>query len=704
MINDKWLDDYKKAIKILVKNMYELKKSISMEEFKKINEKLIETKIIDEDLKNEYEYEWEYQIEKRKDSIISKILEDMSIEIDGQAIEDDNGEITIINKPKNMKNQEYLIDNNTIIYIDIDGRYKVTTYSEETRKIFENRELFNEIDGICNPLHTNILPKRFLNPILEEKWQDLLETAKMQESEKTTWHRYISQEESRVMDISVFISEIKYKMRDGMDIDLILKEIENFGLRHNISRQETSQQEVSEKENVGKDKNRYTFYSYEKWKNNLIENCQQNKEKKTNSRKLIQFLTAEELIEQRIYNSLGTKGNYIASTPYVIKKIKDEQIDISGDIEKINQELLPLGMSYVNIANESDDNSNIEFLQNKRIVENQIIEEFLGKEIEEYYEEDIIFTNINRIKTIEDKIYEEGENEDETNQEILKYAIEHLTEDIRDGNLLLKEQVKLEGKSWNEYQLKLEKKLQVLGVSYKDFTEKDLNDNNDIFNIQDKIKMDYQIKQFIQDNGGKLPNMQEDIVMEKISQIEVLQNILLNANYILHQKGVNFNNIDKHEKEFFRQGYKLLENIQGQLPFYLDEEFKEKKIEQGCDWKQYENNINEKLENFGISTKEILGIGNVKRKDRFNFSTSGLTLEEFLKESRMKRGRQNTKIIEKRFTDRFNNFEKPYDIQTLTETYQNMGMKTEDVNDAKDLILLGMNEMDLRRGEENRTK
>ena len=260
MINDKWLDDYKKAIKILVKNMYELKKSISMEEFKKINEKLIETKIIDEDLKNEYEYEWEYQIEKRKDSIISKILEDMSIEIDGQAIEDDNGEITIINKPKNMKNQEYFIDNNTITYIDIDGRYKVTTYSEETRKIFENRELFNEIDGICNPLHTNILPKRFLNPILEEKWQDLLETAKMQESEKTTWHRYISQEESRVMDISVFISEIKYKMRDGMDIDLILKEIENFGLRHNISRQETSQQEVSEKENVGKDKNRYTFY------------------------------------------------------------------------------------------------------------------------------------------------------------------------------------------------------------------------------------------------------------------------------------------------------------------------------------------------------------------------------------------------------------------------------------------------------------
>ena len=51
-----------------------------------------------------------------------------------------------------------------------------------------------------------------------------------------------------------------------------------------------------------------------------------------------------------------------------------------------------------------------------------------------------------------------------------------------------------------------------------------------------------------------------------------------------------------------------------------------------------------------------------------------------------------------------NNFEKPYDIQTLTETYQNMGIKTEDVNDAKDLILLGMNEMDLRRGEENRTK
>ena len=329
--------------------------------------------------------------------------------------------------------------------------------------------------------------------------------------------------------------------------------------------------------------------------------------------------------------------------------------------------LLPLGMSYIQLKWNSDVlNHEKGPLQQKRIIENSLIEEYLGHNTIDYFEEDISFTNINRIKAITEKMESTNPGDKEIGKLALQYVSEHLSDDLGRFGEINKEQKELLGINYEDYQKKLDEKLSEIGLSYKDFTEKDPESKKPIDIVQ-KVFQRFNARNFINECGGILPEQSgKDIVQQTISQIQIIENILLQESQRLNYQNFNEN---QYGENFYTEGFTILSNLYKELPFYLDEDFKNKIISEGINWKTYESELNKQLKNLGVSTQDFLSPIPLKGNDNHDFQSSGLSIEEYIKKSKenLKQTRIQTiaKKIDKHYDSRLENAEGPYNPENL---------------------------------------
>ncbi len=661
MIKGELSDSYLGARKQLIEKVFELDNAASKygSSFRNaIFNKLIEDGIINEDVLKSAELLKVGNVGYDVPNAISA----MSIQLDGANIETSSGTAINLQKHDEDKRLRYCIHGKFISYIDKDQNWYLTIASDEIRK--ELQENGFQSGTVYVPLNDNT---KFLNPKLDSKLQELLEIQNFQTG-PYQYNEEISHKTANIVDRSVFLSQIKLDINDKVNLDTILSQ---------ISSKKFEPLQFSETANTRDDEAiDLNQYSYNKWKDSIASKAETNIKAASEIKKLLPYLTIEELKNNNHIQSMGVPEDYITSTFKAIECAQKAGIDITDDIANINSKLLPLGMSYIQLKWNSNESLGIipdvldsekGPLQQKRIIENSLIEEYLGHNTTDYFEEDISFTNINRIKAIMEKMESTNPGDKRIGKLALQYVTEHLSDDLGRFGEINKEQKELLGINYEDYQKKLDTKLSEIGLSYKDFTEKDPESKKPI-DVVKKVSQRFNTRNFIKEYGGVLPEQSgKDIVQQITSQIQTIENMLLQENQRLNYQNFNEN---QYGENFYIEGItNLLSNLYKELPFYLDEDFKNKITSKGINWETYESELNKKLKNLGVSTQDFLSPLPLKGNDSHDFQSSGLSLEEYIKQSEenLKQTRIQTiaEKIDKFYDSRWEKKEGPYAPETL---------------------------------------
>ncbi len=333
----------------------------------------------------------------------------------------------------------------------------------------------------------------------------------------------------------------------------------------------------------------------------------------------------------------------------------EQGIDFSKYQKQLREELIPLGISDLQFESQNFEGSMEQV--NKRILRNISIEKFLGIDITEQYEEDMVITNIKRIKSIKEKMQNDklyGNNEAE---KALEYVVEFLIQDLHERGELYKEQKEEDGIDWTSHQQKLDKMLLPLGLDCKYFSgDKNIKPEDMLqqINNNDMIK-DFMAQNGIQEVDG------EDIlskyvgIKEKVNEIEIQKNIEL----------------DQIGKDATDTAYESCVKVNAILTEYIARELtpqhKEYMEKTGRNWEQYLLELKPRL------------------------SAIGMTIEDFMQvQNKNNLIRKMDKFIE----DSVQQGEQIYDINKLIGTYQSIGITMTEADKSYE-VLKKSNERDM---------
>ncbi len=323
----------------------------------------------------------------------------------------------------------------------------------------------------------------------------------------------------------------------------------------------------------------------------------------------------------------------------------EQGVDFFKYQQQLREELIPLGISDLQFEFNLFEGSTEQV--NKRILKNIFIEKFLGTDITEQYEEDMVITNIKRIKSIKEKIKSEKLHGDNEAEKVLEYAIEFLIQDLHERGELYKEQKEENGIDWASHQQKLDKMLLPLGLNCKCFLGDKHIKTKDMLQ---KINNNDMIKDFMAQNGIQEVEG-EDILSKYIGIKEKVNEIEIQKIIELYQKGIDILVPDMFDPDMFDTAYEncvkvnaiLTEFIAGELTL----QHKEYIEKTGRNWEQYLLELKPRL------------------------SAIGMTFEDFMQEQ------NNNKLIKKMYKfieDSVQQREQVYDTNQLIETYQNIGI------------------------------
>lgn len=330
-------------------------------------------------------------------------------------------------------------------------------------------------------------------------------------------------------------------------------------------------------------------------------------------------------------------------------------IDFLKYQKQIREELTSLGISDLQFENRNFEGSMEQV--NQRILENISIEKFLKTDITEQYEEDMVITNIKRIKSIKEKMQNEKSYGNNVAEKVLKYVVKHLIQDLHERGNLYKNQKEEEGVDWSDHQQKLNEMLLPIGLDCKCFFgDKNIKPKDILqqINNNDIIK-DFMLQNGIQEVEG------EDILSKyvgikaKINEIEIQKTRELDQEAEITGKDILMIEPDTSYENCVKVNAILTEYIANELtPQYR--EYIEKT---GKDWEQYLLELTPKL------------------------SAIGMTIEDFMQ---VKNKSNLIKKMDKFIDDSVEQNEQVYGINKLIETYQDTGTTITEVEKSYDVI------------------
>ena len=154
--------------------------------------------------------------------------------------------------------------------------------------------------------------------------------------------------------------------------------------------------------------------------------------------------------------------------------------------KRIDDLLVENGMSILQLFEQSFE---YEYIYEKRIIENEQIEEYLGIALKEMYDGDIIATNAKRIKMIKEKMKEEGEENNPVAKKAFENCVEHFIRDYKTLSQCYYKRIDMEGFDFEKYSKELDKSVLGLGINLEMMDEIDIfKQINDELEIQDFLK------------------------------------------------------------------------------------------------------------------------------------------------------------------------------------------------------------------------
>ena len=249
--------------------------------------------------------------------------------------------------------------------------------------------------------------------------------------------------------------------------------------------------------------------------------------------KILDFIKKNNLINQNNWEDelfQHWRSHFVEEYPYDLNNYSnknfEEKEDIVKYIDSVNAASIPLGVSDLQLIKRRNgdlhecDIYDCDILTiRKRIKESAKIDLFIGKDITQLYDTDMLITNINRIIMIISKIDKENLYNDKNAYDILNLALSHLQEDY---NLTIESldlrKVSDPSFDFEKYKKLLDIKLKPLHINSQFLNQKKLTKT---------ILKNAKAHKFIENN---IPNHGEnnDLVLETIMNLNDLSKFIIN--------------------------------------------------------------------------------------------------------------------------------------------------------------------------------
>lgn len=567
------------------------------------------------------------------------------------------------------ENGTFTQNNGVIAYKDNEGIVRVIPADEKVRKFLTDACKFRETYNLSVPIDGSAYI--FADPELQKKWEDFFEIEQETENSNIDIEKYF-QSKGKEMFLSNIIFETYFTMESILkdlyskttitqdDIKKMYDKIDNAGERIKASVQKRKQsqdnlRQLEEKQKLVNPK----LQTYKIWTIDLLEKIKINKQKYDNLSNEIIRLSIDEVKDD--YKFDFKPSPYVANAKMAINAVKESKIDFQEEFKLINKELATFGLSIMDLFPE---NNTIHIFdeerQNRVVLQNAEIERYLRARTLDYYEDDIVITNINRLIDISTRINNSG-NPQEENNKILQFLFDELTYYLNTNFENYKEQLQMCGINIESHLEKIDAKLKPLGLNLSDIQAKEksiahTNYSNEKSvqitpkNISKKYEINKNLSLIFKKYFDTEINFNSGDYMEKlvISKI-IIENFAMKEYKLAEQKVFgeisNGWDLDKDRKliqnhplnsfgelldDFERNLILLIIDIDNEIVDSFNEEYKKRLEKSGQNWEEYKNRMNILLSKIGLSVDDIMATGFVRSNETFNKETLNVSKEVFV--------------------------------------------------------------------------
>ena len=560
---------------------------------------------------------------------------------------------------EHCKNNTYTINNGIIAYKDKQGVVRLTPYSTEIVEFLTYGCHFRETHDIYVPMSNG--DEKFANSELQRKWESFNEVINMSKNYDVDYRKYFESKgkEMFLLDIAFGVDSTIRTIKEKIEVDYYSEEqirkicdlIEQRGdsLKRQIEilRKTRDYNLKNEVKKVNPN-----VLIYKNWLSDISSMLKNNQEIFAKIVNVATYLSIDEIATE--VKMFFEASEYVASIKNAVDCALKEGIDITMDIKSINKTLSMFGISLLDLLPNQGDEVTFERRikrQNKDILESVMIDKFLDKSIENYYEDDIVTTNINRLIELNKKI-QTIDNKEAANQ-MIQYLLNRLIYYLNTHYDDYKKQLEVSGINVDEHMANINKKLCTIGLTVEDFQN---NSNKIIYekyskypkietkpkDVSKKLKMNNDISDFLKKyfnieiayDGDYITNL---IIAKIIIENYWIDEIRQNKDKMLNSYGESFD-------DFERTIVKIIRAIDDELVTSINNKWKDNRIKNGENWEEYEKKLNILLAKIGIQVNDFLAEGFVKSDETFNMKSLNVSKDVFIEMCKEK----ERKIIKKR--------------------------------------------------------
>lgn len=345
---------------------------------------------------------------------------------------------------------------------------------------------------------------------------------------------------------------------------------------------------------------------------------------------------------------------------------------LKGSIRRIDDLLVKNGMSSLQLFEEIN---NIDEYKNRymeRIKENEQIEEYLGISLKDLYDGDMITTNAKRIKMIQEKMKEEGDDKNPIAEEVFEACVRHFVRDYKTLSQCYDKRIDMEGFDFEKYSKEVDKSVLDLGINLEMMDEK---------NIFKQISEEVDIQKFLRQQGY-IEEPSTELSQRSVNRLKFVYDVMYKSAIKDYKSG----QLDTDEWGTIPNGETFKES--GRIEKLLEEKLEKRLYEM-----ETSQEIISELEEIGISVSRIGKIDSDEKEEQM--------IE--LAEMQAKQEQQQQQMANEKSEE---NLDANRDLDILIECYTKKRIEPEDLKKARQQLEQTMNiekdpNQSIKEGEEN---
>ena len=345
---------------------------------------------------------------------------------------------------------------------------------------------------------------------------------------------------------------------------------------------------------------------------------------------------------------------------------------LKGSIRRIDDLLVKNGMSSLQLFEEINNINEYKNRYMERIKENEQIEEYLGISLKDLYDGDMITTNAKRIKMIQEKMKEEGQEKNPIAEKAFEACVKHFVRDYKTLSQCYDKRIDMEGFDFEKYSKEVDKSVLDLGINLEMMDEK---------NIFKQISEEVDIQKFLRQQGY-IEEPSIELSQRSVNRLKFVYDVMYKSAIKDYKSG----QLDTDEWGTIPNGETFKES--GRIEKLLEE-----KLEKRLHEMETSQEIISELEEIGISVSRIGKIDSDEKEEQM--------IE--LAEMQAKQEQQQQQMANEKSEE---NLDANRDLDILIECYTKKRIEPEDLKKARQQLEQTMNiekdpNQSIKEGEEN---